>query len=244
MLKAIIIDDEEHCINTLQWNINQSYKEEIEIIAVTASAVEGLKLVNEHKPDILFLDIEMPHLNGIDLANMIQHNETSIVFTTAYDQYAIQAIKLNALDYLLKPVDEEELGKVIIKIKQQNSADYKNQIKNLQEAHKSKILNKIALNNMNGFTLVAFEDIIYIKGENTYSNFFLTKGSKILISKTLAAVQEMLDMNLFYRVHKSFIINLKHVSKYIKGDGGDVVMSDGTTIAVSRNKKDDFLTLF
>jgi two-component system, LytTR family, response regulator len=244
MLRAIIIDDEEHCIKTLEWTLQKYWAKGIEVIATSTVSIQGLKLVNELKPDIVFLDIEMPHLNGIDLATMIQHNESNIVFTTAYDQYAIKAIKLNALDYLLKPIDDDELCKVIEKI--ENCVELKNpqKFQELQEAHQSKVLDKIALNNMNGFSIVSFKDILYIQGENTYSDFKLINGSKILISKTLSSVEEMIDMNIFFRAHKSYIINLSHVSKYIKGDGGEVVMADGTSIAISRRRKDDFLKMF
>ena len=244
MLKAIIIDDEEHCIKTLEWSIAQYFYGDIDIIATTQNPIEGLKLVNNLKPDILFLDIEMPHLSGIDLAEMIQHNMTNIIFTTAYDQYAIKAIRLSALDYLLKPVDHEELGKVIEKIKLQQSIDNREQIINLQEAKKTRILNKIALKDTNGFTLIAFNDIVFIRGENNYSDFKLSNGNTMLVSKTLSAIEEVLDMELFFRIHKSFIINLQYVASFKKADGGDLVMTDGTNIPISRNKKDKFLELF
>jgi two-component system, LytTR family, response regulator len=244
MLKVIIIDDEEHCIKTLEWSIVQYWSEEVEIIATTQNPIEGLKLVNSLKPDILFLDIEMPHLSGIDLAEMIQHNTTSIVFTTAYDQYAIKAIRLSALDYLLKPVDHEELGKVIEKIKVWQHVDHKGQIKNLQEAKKTKVLNKIALKDTNGFTLIAFNDIVFIKGESNYSDFKLSNGNTILVSKTLSAIEEILDMEIFFRIHKSYIINLQYVASFKKADGGDLIMTDGISIPISRNKKDEFLELF
>jgi two-component system, LytTR family, response regulator len=244
MLKVIIIDDEDHCIKTLEWSIAQYWSSEVEIIATTQNPIEGLKLVNSLKPDILFLDIEMPHLNGIDLAEMIQDSKTNIVFTTAYNQYAIKAIKLSALDYLLKPVDHEELGKVIEKIKLQQTVDIKGQIKNLQDAKKTKVLNKIALKDTNGFTLVAFNDIVFIRGENNYSEFKLVNGSKMLVSKTLSSVEDILDMEVFFRIHKSFIINLQYVASFKKADGGDLIMTDGTSIPISRNKKDEFLELF
>jgi two-component system, LytTR family, response regulator len=244
MLKAIIIDDEEHCIETLLWNLNQNWKADVEVIATATNPIEGLKLVNAQKPDILFLDIEMPHLNGLDLAEMIQHQSTNVVFTTAYDQYAIKAIKLSALDYLLKPVDEEELGEVIEKLKEQNKTDFKSQINNLREAQKTKVPNKIALSNMNGFTLVAFEDIVFVKGENSYSDFKLINGRKVLVSKTMSIIEEILDPTIFFRVHKSYIVNLHHVASYIKNDGGDLIMDDGTKISVARNRKDAFLAFF
>lgn len=244
MLKAILIDDEEHCIKTLEWSITQYFSNDIEVIASTQNPIEGLKLINNLKPDVVFLDIEMPHLNGIDLAEMIQHNETNIIFTTAYNQYAIRAIKLSALDYLLKPVDYEELGIVIDKIKLQQHADTRGQIKNLQEAKKTKILNKIAIKDPHGFTLVDFNDIVFIRGENNYSYFKLSNGTSMLVSKTLAAVEEILDMELFYRIHKSFIINLQYVASFKKADGGDLLMTDGTSIPISRSKRDGFMELF
>jgi two-component system, LytTR family, response regulator len=244
MLKAIIIDDEAHGIKTLEWAIAEYWNTDIEIIQTTQNPIEGLKLVNSLKPDVLFLDIEMPHLSGIDLANMIQHNATNIVFTTAYDQYAIKAIKLSALDYLLKPIDHEELGRVIQKIKENATTNASLQIQNLYQAQKTKIADKIALKNTQGFSLVSFDEIVFIRGENNYSEFTLADNSKTLISKTLGSVEEMLDMKLFFRIHKGYIINLKHIKSYVKSDGGDVIMSDGTTITISRNRKDEFLELF
>ncbi len=243
-MKAIIIDDEEHCITTLKWALGQ-YCKEVKVIATAGNGGDGIALINAHQPDLIFLDVEMPVLGGIDMLQQFEEIKFDIIFTTAYDQYAVKAIKLNALDYLLKPIDKDELILAIEKVKTKQAQISKQQIETLQEVHKTKVINKIALSTMQGLQFVNLDDVIRIEGEGNYCNFLMKNKNKILLSKKLGVVEELLHDNInFFRAHKSHIINLKFVEKYIRGEGGEIIMEDGASIALSRNKKDEFLELF
>ncbi len=244
MIKAIIIDDESHCIETLRWTLQEYCAGDIQLIGSSEDPQQGIEIITRLQPDLVFLDIEMPALSGIDLLKQLKEINFHVIFTTAYDQYAIKAIKLNALDYLLKPIDKDELRAAIEKIKNRPSLADKQQIEQLQEVHKTKVLNKIALSTMQGLIFVTLDDVIRIEAEGSYCNFILKDKKKILLSKTLADVEEIIQSPEFFRAHKSYIINLKYVEKYIRGDGGEIVMSDGVTIALSRSKKAEFLELF
>ena len=244
MIKAIIIDDESHCIETLRWMLQEYCAGDIQLIGASEDPHQGYEIITRLQPDLVFLDIEMPALSGIDLLKQLKEINFHVIFTTAYDQYAIKAIKLNALDYLLKPIDKDELKAAIEKIKNKPSLAYKQQIEQLQEVHKTKVLNKIALSTMQGLIFVTLDDVIRIEAESSYCNFILKDKKKILLSKTLADVEEIIQSPEFFRAHKSYIINLKYVEKYIRGDGGEIVMSDGVSIALSRSKKAEFLELF
>lgn len=242
--KAIIIDDEEHCIKTLAWNL-QEYCKEIEVVATATNGTEGIKVINEHKPDIVFLDVEMPMMTGIEMLKHFEDIKFKFVFTTAYDQYAVKAIKLNALDYLLKPVDKDELVLAVEKLTAQKELASKEQISQLQEVHRSKVLDKIALSTNGGLQFVKLDDVVQVTAEGSYCKFILTNKKTILLSKTVGSVEEILkDHPDFFRAHKSYLVNLKHIDRYIRGDGGEIVMQDGTMISLSRNKKDEFLQLF
>jgi two-component system, LytTR family, response regulator len=243
-MKAIIIDDETHCITTLKWTLAQ-YCKEVEIIATASNGSDAIMLINTLQPQLIFLDVEMPVLNGIDMLQHFEEIKFDVIFTTAYDQYAVKAIKLNALDYLLKPIDKDELILAIQKVKTKQAQISKQQIESLQEIHKTKVVNKIALSTMQGLQFVNLDDVIRVEGDGNYCNFLLKNKTKILLSKKLGVVEELLQgNNFFFRAHKSHIINLKFVEKYVRGEGGEIIMEDGTSIALSRNKKDEFLELF
>lgn len=243
-MRAIIIDDEKHCVRTLKWTLKQ-YCGEVEVVAVANNGTEGVTLIEQHKPDIIFLDVEMPLMTGIDMLLQFQKIDFKVIFTTAYDQYAINAIKLHALDYLLKPIDKDELIEAVQKAKSGDVKPSLKKIQEIQQSQKAERLHRIGLPTLNGLVFVNTNDIVCIIGEGNYSHFKIKEQPKILLSKKLKEVEEMLkDYSNFYRIHKSFIINLSYVSGYVRGEGGTVVMTDGTEIAVSRNKKDEFLELF
>jgi two-component system, LytTR family, response regulator len=243
-MRAIIIDDEEHCITTLRWTLDQ-YCKDVNVIGTANNGQQGIELINAHKPDLIFLDIEMPMLNGIEMLQQIEVIDFEVIFTTAYDHYAVRAIKLNALDYLLKPIDKDELIEALEKIKTKQIKLSKLQVNALQEVHKTKVPNKIALSTSLGLQFVNLDNLVRIEGEGNYCNFILNDKKKILLSKKLKDAEDILKDNPnFFRAHKSHIINLKFVDKYTRGEGGEIVMEDGTIIALSRNKKDEFLELF
>ncbi|MCC7030321.1 MAG: response regulator transcription factor [Chitinophagaceae bacterium] len=243
-MKAIIIDDEQHCIKTLQWTLAQ-YCAEIEIIAAASNAASGKQLIELHQPELVFLDIEMPVMNGIEMIKSLDKVNFEIIFTTAYDKYAINAFRLNALDFLLKPIDKDYLIEAVEKLKAKNHKIESRQIDNLYQIHKTKIIDKIAISTSEGLQFISLQNIIRIEANGSYCNFYLIDGKKILLSKKLGDVEDILNMHEdFFRVHKSNIINLKYVEKYIKGEGGEIQMIDKTIIGLSRSKKAEFLELF
>jgi len=243
-MKAVIIDDEHHCITTLSWSLKQ-YCSEVEIVGVAYNGEDGIQLIQRLNPDLVFLDIEMPILSGIDMLIKLNKIDFKIIFTTAYDKYAIKAIKLNALDFLLKPIDKDELILAISKAHNESNNINKSQVHQLHEFHKTKVVDKIALSLNNGLHFINLSDIIRIEANGNYCNFILADNRKYLLSKKLGDAEEiLLDNPNFYRIHKSHIINLKFVSRYIRGEGGEVIMADNTSISLSRNKKDEFLELF
>jgi two-component system, LytTR family, response regulator len=242
-VKAIIIDDETHCIKTLKWTLKE-YCPDVEIIGIATDGDEGIEAINMHKPDLIFLDVEMPMMNGIEMLMHFEKFDFDVIFTTAYDQYAVKAIKLNALDYLLKPVDKDELIKAIEKVKKKETVISKPQIELLKEAQKVKQVNKIALSLSSELQFINLDDLCRIEADGNYCSFVLKDGRKFLSSKKLGDAEELLsEVKYFFRVHKSHIVNLKFVEKYIREDG-DIIMIDGTYISLARSKKEEFLDLF
>ncbi len=243
MIKAIIIDDEKHCIITLQHLLAQL--SDVEVIATTQDSTIAKALIEKNEPHIVFLDIEMPHLNGFDLLQQFETLPFKVVFTTAYDQYAIKALRLNALDYLLKPIDKNDITTVIEKYKNEEINNNKEQLKNLHLFNNGTLQDTIALSTNKGLLFVKIEDIMYLEAESCYTHIMMNDKSKHLASKTMAAFEEVLQDNpLFFRAHKSNIVNLKYIKQYIRGEGGELIMQDGTSISLSRNRKQEFMNLF
>ena len=243
-MKAIIIDDEKHCITTLVWTLKE-YCPEVIISGTAQNGEEGLQLIMKLKPELVFLDIEMPMLNGLDMLQKIDNLNFKVIFTTAYDKYAIKAIKLNALDYLLKPIDKDELIVAIQKAKDEKNGISSMQMDYLHTITKTRMADKIALSLSTGLQFINLKDLVRVEGDGNYCNFVLSDNRKILLSKKLGDAEELLAENIdFFRAHKSHIINLKFVDRYIRGEGGDIIMTDGTSISLSRNKKEEFLELF
>lgn len=242
-IKAIIIDDESHCITTLFHLLNKECAE-VEIIDTIKDSTTAFNKIQELKPDIIFLDIEMPILNGFDLLAQFSDIDFKVIFTTAYDSYAIKALKLNALDYLLKPIDKQEIRNAIDKYINNEIYSSKNQITKAQAYTSNKIAETIAITTTEGLLFIKMSDIIFLEGSSNYSVVHLQDGSKFLVSKTLSVFEEILTQDIFFRAHKSYIINLKFIKKYIRGEGGDIVMSNDTTVSLSRNKKQEFLDMF
>jgi two-component system, LytTR family, response regulator len=243
MIKAIIIDDENHCIITLQHLLAQIG--DVEIVATTQNSTTAKILIDKHQPNIVFIDIEMPHLNGFEVLHQFENLPFKVVFTTAYDQYAIKALRLNALDYLLKPIDKNDIEIVIEKYRNQEINNNKEQLKNLHLFNHGAMQDTIALSTTKGLLFVKIEDIMYLEADSCYTHIVMHDNSKHLASKTMAAFEDVLqDNQLFFRAHKSNIVNLKFVKQYIRGEGGEIVMQDGTNIALSRNRKQEFLNLF
>ena len=243
MIKAIAIDDERHCLITLEHHLNKTG--EIELVAAIQDSTVAVDKIKELKPEIVFVDIEMPGMNGFEVLSRFETLPFKVVFTTAYDQYAIKALKMNALDYLLKPVAFEDIKEVIEKYKNSEMHLSKEQISHLYRFSRGKMQDTIALSMQEGLLFVKVEDIMYVEGSGSYSTIVMTDKSKHLASKGISLFEEVLeDHQLFFRAHKSFLVNIRHIKQYMRGEGGEIIMKDGKSISLSRNKKQEFLDLF
>jgi two-component system LytT family response regulator len=239
MIKAIIVDDEPYCCDVLN-TLLERYCPEVVVEAVCYSAEEAIAALARHPVQLVFLDIEMPHMNGFQLLEKLPIIDFELIFTTSYDQYAIKAIRFSALDYLLKPVDREELQMAVRKAVQRLRHPLPQQLeillqKFLQPAVQVK---RIALPTMEGLQLISLDSIISCASSSNYTIFWLKENQKLIVSRTLKEVEEMLEEHTFLRVHHSYLVNLHEIRKYIKGEGGCLIMSDGSSIDVSRSKKE------
>ncbi len=242
MLTAVIVDDEAYCSETLSMLLNK-YCPDVHLLAVCNSGEEALKQIQAKQPQLVFLDIEMPHMNGFELLEELPEIDFELIFTTSYDQYAIKAIRFSALDYLLKPIDREDLVKAVQKANQRQHKPLPQQLEILlQKLHQpaAPVL-KIAFPTMEGLLMIAIDSIISIESDSNYTIIFQKNKQKTIASRTLKEVEEILEEHAFLRVHNSYIVNLNEVSKYIKGEGGYLIMSDGSKIDVSRSRKDALL---
>jgi two-component system LytT family response regulator len=246
MIKAIIIDDEVHCVDTLSMLLADCCPE-VEIADTCLSAKKGLEAIEKFHPDVIFLDIEMPAMNGFEMLQNLDKISFAVIFTTSYDQYAIKAIRFSALDYLMKPIDEDELVNAVKKVSFQKILPSEEQFRMLIDLiqYKKSTLTKVAIPTGEGFELISCEEIIYFEADDHYTKLFLKNKRKIVACRTLKEMEEQLEgFESFLRVHASYIVNLNEVTKYIRGEGGYLVMTDGTTVNVSRSRKDGLLKYF
>jgi len=242
MLNAIIVDDEAHSYKTLEVMLKR-YCPEVNIIAKCTSGIDALKAIQELHPDLVFLDVEMPGMNGFEMLEQLNKINFHLIFVTSYDAYALKAIRFSAIDYLLKPIDREELQKAIQKVIKRMEAPLPEQLKIiLEKMHQpATSSNKIALPTMEGLQMIPVQSIISCEADDNYTTLMLKNNKKIVVSCTLKVIEELLEENSFIRVHRSYLVNLDEIEKYVKTDGGYVVMSDGSQIFISRNKKEELL---
>jgi two-component system LytT family response regulator len=246
MIKAILIDDEVHCLDTLSILLKE-YCPDVQIMEQCRSAKNGLQAIEKNKPDLVFLDIEMPGMNGFEMLEQFTEIPFAIIFTTGYDQYAIKAIHFSALDYLLKPIDPNELISAVKKVQEQRHLPVAEQFQMLlkQIQDKNHQFNKIAVPTAEGFELIPADEVVRCEADDNYTHLFLKSKNKITACRTLKEMEEQLhDFSFFVRVHHSYLVNLNEVTKYIRGEGGYLVMSDGSSVNVSRSRKDALLKLF
>ncbi len=245
MIKAIIIDDEKNALEVLEMQLTQ-YCKNVQVIATANGGAKGIEAIKKLNPDLVFLDIEMPHKNGFDVLAETNQFNYKVIFTTAYDQFAIKAFKFSAIDYLLKPIDILELQQAVEKATDKSDINLEEKIKLLfnQLQTPQKLTNKIALPIGDSMQLMEPDEIVRCESDSNYTHIFLSSGKKITVAKTLKEVEENMEGNPFFRVHQSHLINMNHVSKYMKGDGAYVIMKDGTNITISRNKKEAFMETF
>lgn len=241
MIKTIIVDDETKSRLTLE-NLLTKNCHEVEVVQLCSSAAKALQAIEKHKPLLVFLDIEMPVENGFAVLEKFKNPNFHVVFTSAHSQYGIRAIKFSALDYLLKPIDVEELKMAVNKVREKNDNEKKSppDFELLLLNLKGKSV-KIGVPTFDGIQMLKTADIIKCMAHESYTEIYMMDGSKILVSRLLKEYEELLgDLN-FLRIHHSCLVNLAHVKKYIKGEGGYVEMIDGKTCEVSRRKKAELL---
>ena len=243
MLQAVIVDDEIKALQSLTWELT-NFSDEINVIASFTNPNEALTYLEKHTPDCLFLDIEMPTMDGFQFIRKLTNKNFPVVITTAYNQYALKAIKSQALDYLLKPIDTDDLEETIVKIKKFNSKNFS--VEKLEMAllnYNSRAVHKrITLNTDGKLLFLESDEILYAESDGNYSTIFLTDGQKIVLTKKLKEVNELLPSDSFFRIHNSYIINLNKIKEFLKTDGY-VVLKSNHKIPVSRQKKSDFLDM-
>jgi two-component system, LytTR family, response regulator len=242
-MTAIIIDDEANGVITLK-KMLEAHCQQVNVLAAFSSAVPAMKRLQELKPDVVFLDIQMPGKTGIDMLKELPEKNFEVIFVTAYNEYMLQALQYTAADYLLKPVDEDRLIEAVLRVEKKLTNERDSRIDtlvhNINKAG-SPLEMKLGLPTLKGFVVVKLEEIIYCEAERSYSIFHLVNNTRIIVSKSLADYDSLLAGAHFLRIHKSFLINLQHVKEYQKGEGGIVIMTSGIQLEVSRRRKDLFM---
>lgn len=246
-MKAVIIDDENKARSVLRTLIEEE-SPQIQILGEASNLKQGVSLIKQQKPDIVFLDIEMPEHSGLEIIDFFKDEPITfqIIFTTAYNKYAVEAFRLNAIDYILKPIDSDELKKAITKVENQKEQHIVNV--NLEESIE-KIFNKVSLNKIalevpKGILFVAHDDIILFEADGVYTKVYLKNGKTELISKILKHfADQLVDKPIFYRPHRSYLINLKYMNQFIKKNGFYIVLDNNKTIPIARDKKEEFMEL-
>lgn len=244
-MKVIIIEDEPHGRETLK-NLLNDYCEEVEIVSLCSTVPEGIQAIQSQRPDLVFLDIELHSGTSFEILERIRQFDFEVVFTTAFEDYAIRAIKFSALDYLLKPIDITELREAVTKARHRREETLQNKnlynlVKNLSDLNDSH--KTITLSTSEGLEFVDVSDIIKLEADGSYTLFHLKQNRKLLVSKNLKEYENLLSDCKFYRVHHSCVINLNEVEKYVRQDGGYIVLKDGSHANLSQKRKEKFLEL-
>lgn len=244
MLNTILIDDEPNALDVLKMQLNR-YCPQVTVLRACSSGPDGIDAIRELKPDLVFLDIEMPFKNGFDVLIETRNIDYDVIFTTAYDHFAIKAFKFSAVDYLLKPIDINELKESVLRaVSRKGKADINEKLQNFMlqlNANSFKQPNKIAINSGESLQLIEPDEIVRCESDSNYTHIFLRNGSKHTVARTLKDIEETLSGLSFCRVHQSHLVNLNHIVKYVKSDGGYIITTDGAHLTISRNKKDAFL---
>jgi two-component system, LytTR family, response regulator len=243
MINVVILDDEIRAVKVIE-HLLQSHPG-INVLSTFTDPLSAVTFINQQSPDVLILDINMPGLNGFEVLDRINNKTIKIIFTTAHDNFALKAFHYSAMDYLLKPIDEAQFNSAITKvINQAEKTDFSQSISTLIHnisSIKDPMAMKICIPNVNGFSIVDSNQIMYCEADSCYTIFKMKDGSQIISSKTLAEYEGVLDENVFFRIHRSYFINLSQINEYHKGNGGFVTMANGVELEVSRRKKEEFL---
>lgn len=243
-MTAILIDDEPNATEALT-NMLRMTAPDVEVIGVANDPFLGIEKLRTMPPDLLFLDIQMPHMTGFELLEKLGKVSFPVIFTTAYDQYALQAFKVSATDYLLKPIDLDELEAAVDKVRKQQKIARSGfeALEQLFRQVRRPEPQRLALPVGDGLVFVLLSDIVRLQSDSNYTTFHLTGKQKVLVSRTMGEYEDLLVKQNYCRIHHSHIINLAHLQRYVKTDGGYVEMSDGSKVEISRRKRDDFLAM-
>ena len=241
MLRAILIDDDQSNLSALSEKLLK-HCPHVQVIGRCDNGEDGINAIDSEKPDVVFLDIEMPVMNGFVMLQQLKYRNFELVFVTAYDHYAIKAIKYSALDYLVKPVEIDDLKAAVTKAEaNKNSRNSQLQMDLLLEHLNNKQPKRLTIPTSDGLRFINIEDIVYLEASNNYTNIYLSTDQKLLVSRTLKDFEDILPSDTFLRIHHSTVINKYYVEKYIRGEGGQVVMRHGKVLDVSKRKKSEFL---
>ncbi len=245
MIKAILVDDEKNALEMLEWQLH-NYCPQVEIAAICNSADSGIEAIEQHKPNLVFLDIEMPKKNGFELVQSFTNPSFDVIFTTAYNQFALKAFRFAALDYLLKPIDADDLVAAVKRYeKKMLHNNFKQQLDILMQQYNqpNTLPEKISFATQQAIHFIKPAIIVYCESDSNYTTLHFIDKSKMVVSKTLKEVEEMLVHYHFYRIHNSYIINLKQVNRYVKTDGGSIEMTNGAQLPISRQRKEDLMNV-
>jgi len=239
-LRAVIIEDEQKARRILQTLLEENC-DNVKVVGIAEDVPTGVKTIIAENPDVVFLDIELPGFNGFELADFFTEINFEIIFTTAYSQYAIKAFQMSAVDYLLKPMQIDQLRNAVEKARKIRGAQMLEKIKALKENMADVGSKKIALPIAEGFLFVEQNEIVYLEADNSYTTIFFTNGNKILVSRNLKEFIALIDSPDFFKPHRSFYVNSIHIRQYNKQDNGSLVMNNGHTIYIARDRKQEFL---
>jgi two-component system LytT family response regulator len=243
MLNCIIVDDELKSRESLKILI-EDFCEGVTVAALCQNIAEALEAIDKHKPDVVFLDIQLQRETGFDLLNKLKNVDFEVIFTTAFSEYAIKAFKYSAIDYLLKPIDIEELKLALSKVDRRKGQGVSERLQQLLHNLRSGTSDnyKLALPTADGLVFVKVSEILYCQASSNYTEIFLTENRKYIVSRTLKEYEDMLAEQNFYRIHHSYLINLNEIKKYVRGEGGYVIMNNDKSLDVSKRKKEGFLS--
>ncbi len=246
MLNTLLIEDNPDAAEKIQFLLRKYCADRITLLAHASSGQEGVEAIEKHRPELVFLDIELGDMTAFEMLERIDPIDFQVVFTTAHDHYAIKAIRYSAVDYLQKPIGREDLLAAITRAEHNPARMLREQVNQIaQHAQPKAILpEKIALTTSEGLVFKQIKDIIRCESDRMYTIVIMVGGEKLMVSKPMGQLEEILDGQGFFRVHMSHLINMQHIRQFVRADGGYVVMEDGATVSVARNRKDDFLELF
>src|SRR6478609_313530 len=243
MIRSVIVDDELKSRESLKILL-EDFCEGVEVAALCQSVDESIEAIQQHNPDVVFLDIQLQRETGFDLLTRLKHFDFNVIFTTAYSEYAIKAFKFSAIDYLLKPIDIEELKRSLSKLEKKMGSTITERLQQLMQNMRSESAGnfKLALPTMDGLIFVKVKNILYCEASSNYTEITMEDNKKYVVSRTLKEYEDLLGDQDFFRIHHSTLINLNAIKKYVRGDGGYVVMSNDKSLDVSKRKKEAFLS--